>query len=138
MRPLAITNKTPGALVYHLRNALRARSNEESTRILARVRAACAPDSKVLISEAPLLPSPAPRPYPSAAEKNRNRYASSALDTATADLWLLSFGDRVRSERDFAALAARAGLRVSVVFGNEVGGGAGAGAGAAVIEMVPV
>ena len=130
------TKKKTGALLYHLGTALRGCGDAEATRVLGRQRAACATDSRVL----------------AVAEQQQE---AKALDAATADIWMLNFGGRARGARELAALAARAGLRVSSVSGGpssaaaaaaaaggevKAGGGGDAGGFAAVVvvEMVPV
>ena len=71
------------------------------------------------------------------------------LDAATADIWMLNFGGRARSERELAALAADAGFRVSSTVSvsggssaaalvGEVNGSNADGSVVVVVEMVPV
>lgn len=125
------TANKKGALLYHLGTALRwCGDDAEATRILGRLRAACAADSRVLaIAEKTSSPRP-------------------DLDAATADIWMLNFGGRARSERELAALAADAGFGVSstvsvsgvssaAVLVGEVNGSNADGS-VVVVEMVPV
>lgn len=124
------TANKKGALLYHLGTALRwCGDDAEATQVLGRLRAACAADSRVL----------------AIGEKASSR---PDLDAATADIWMLNFGGRARSERELAALAADAGFRVSstvsvsggsssAVLVGEVNGSNADGS-VVVVEMVPV
>ncbi|KAI4913572.1 hypothetical protein J4E90_005291 [Alternaria incomplexa] len=102
---------TKGALVYYIRRVLNDWSDHEALQILKNVRAACADDSRVLIAE--YLRPEQPSVY-----------------TSTVDMFILNIGGKVRSEKAFAELAAKAGLMIaSVVRHGKTE--------SAVVEMVP-
>ncbi|KAA8641783.1 uncharacterized protein ATNIH1004_010722 [Aspergillus tanneri] len=83
-----------GALAYHIRRVLNDWPDNDCVTILRHLRAAAAPDSRVLISEQ-ILQAPL------------------TLEVAALDLWMLNFGGKRRSERMFGEIAERAGWRVS-------------------------
>ena len=80
--------------------------------ILSHVRAACATDSKVLISEQLLPHEP-------------------SIDLAATDIWMMNFGGKRRNERMFSEIASRAGLKICSIFRDKMSD-------SAVIEMVPL
>ncbi|CAN9364713.1 unnamed protein product [Alternaria alternata] len=84
---------TKGALVYYIRRVLNDWSDHEALQILKNVRAACAEDSRVLIAE--YLRPEQPSVY-----------------TSTVDMFILNIGGKVRSEKTFGELAAKAGLEI--------------------------
>lgn len=90
-------NKT-GALVYHIRRVLNDWPDSDVINIFGQIRAACAPDSRVLVSEQLVFDDAPP-----------------SLMTGALDLFMMNFGGKRRSERQYAELAARAGFRVSSV-----------------------
>lgn len=83
--------------MYHIRRVLNDWPDEDCVKILSIVRAACSADSKVLVSEA-LLPEPP------------------GIDIAAADIWMMNFGGKRRTESAYMQIASRAGLRVTGVF----------------------
>ncbi|KAK7994511.1 hypothetical protein PG991_016099 [Apiospora marii] len=101
------------ALVYYIRRVLNDWSDREALQILKNVRAACAPDSRVLVAEY-LRPSERPSVY-----------------TSTVDMFILNIGGKVRGEKAFGELAAQAGLRIASVARHEK-------TESAVVEMVPI
>ena len=74
--------------------------DDDCVQILKQIRTACAPDSRILIVEEVLLPSP------------------SSMNL-TQDIFMLNLGGKRRNEKMFQELAARAGLRVNGMFTNE-------------------
>ncbi|KAK8121764.1 hypothetical protein PG984_010434 [Apiospora sp. TS-2023a] len=104
---------TKGALVYYIRRVLNDWSDQEALQILKNVRAACVPDSRVLIAEY-LRPSDQPSVY-----------------TSTVDMFILNIGGKVRSEKAFGELAAKAGLKIASISRHEK-------TESAVVEMVPI
>ncbi|KAK7941622.1 uncharacterized protein PG986_014009 [Apiospora aurea] len=80
--------------------------------ILRNVRAACTADSSVLIAE--YLRPEQPSAY-----------------TSTVDMFILNIGGKVRSEKAFGELAAKAGLKITSVARH-------ATTESAVVEMVPI
>lgn len=80
------------------------------------MRAACAPDSRILIVEEMLLNKP------------------SSLNVAQ-DLFLMNFGGKRRNGHMFQELAAKAGLRVNGAFTGENSEGH---SDVGVVELVPV
>lgn len=107
----------PGARAYYVRRVLNDWADAEAAAILGRLRAACAPDSRVLVAEY-LRPEPADPGAP-------------ALVPAAVDMFIMSIGGKVRSEAMFRALAARAGFEVVRVAREQR-------TGSAVLELVPV
>ncbi|KAK8867338.1 equisetin n-methyltransferase [Apiospora arundinis] len=103
---------TKGALVYYIRRVLNDWSDHEALQILKNVRAACAEDSRVLIAE-------------------YLRPAQPSVYTSTVDMFILNIGGKVRSEKAFEELAAKAGLRIASVARHEK-------TESAVVEMVPI
>ncbi|KAI0205155.1 O-methyltransferase-domain-containing protein [Astrocystis sublimbata] len=99
-----------GALVYHIRRVLNDWPDEDCIKILSRVSAACADDSRVLVSEQLLPDSP-------------------SLDLAAFDIWMMNFGGKRRNARLFQDIVAKAGLRIVSVSRDDVSG-------SGVIEMV--
>lgn len=87
-------------------------SDHEALQILKNVRTACAKDSKVLIAE-------------------YLRPEQPAIYTSTVDMFILNIGGKVRSEKMFHELAAKAGLKITSVSKH-------AKTDSAVIEMIPV
>lgn len=85
-----------GALIYYIRRVLNDWPDDECVQVLSRIRNACAPDSRVLISEN-LLPG------------------EPLLGSAAIDLWMMNFGGKRRNENMFRELASRAGFRISSV-----------------------
>lgn len=75
-------------------------SDAEVVQILRSIRDACAPDSKVLISEN-LLPDEPP------------------LKLAAIDVWMLNFGGKRRNKGNFGELARRAGFELSSIAEDE-------------------
>lgn len=98
--------------MYYIRRVLNDWSDYDALQILREVRAACAPDSKVLIAE--YLRPEQPAVFPSA-----------------VDMFIMSIGGKVRSEAMFRDLAGQAGLTISSIARHEP-------TDSAVIEMVPV
>lgn len=86
-----------GALVYHIRRVLNDWPDDDALKILSQTAAACASDSRILVSEQ-LLPSP-PKQF-----------------SSVIDIFLLSLGGKRRSENMYRELASRAGLKVTGVF----------------------
>ena len=86
--------------------------DDECIQVLKHMRAACAPDSRILIVEELLLPNPSPL-------------------NLGQDIFLLNWGGKRRNERMFQEIAAQAGLRVKATFTS---GDSDCG----VIELVPV
>lgn len=79
--------------MYYIRRVLNDWSDHEALQILKNVRAACAEDSRVLIAE--YLRPEQPSVY-----------------TSTVDMFILNIGGKVRSEKTFGELAAKAGLEI--------------------------
>ena len=79
--------------MYYIRRVLNDWSDHEALQILKNVRAACAEDSRVLIAE--YLHPEQPSVY-----------------TSTVDMFILNIGGKVRSEKTFGELAAKAGLEI--------------------------
>lgn len=98
--------------MYYVRRVLNDWSDGEALKILQSVRAACAPDSKVLVAEylRPELPS---------------------IHTSTVDMFIMNIGGKVRSEKMFRELAEKAGLKVTSVSKHKK-------TESGVVEMVPI
>jgi C-methyltransferase len=103
-----------GADCYLLKNVLHDWGDEPSLRILANVRAAMTPHSKVLIAEALL-------------EKSDTRHPAALADL---HMMMLCDGGRERSSEEMRDLLARAGLRVTRIVHTAVF--------IAVVEAVPL
>ncbi|KAH6874085.1 O-methyltransferase-domain-containing protein [Thelonectria olida] len=103
---------TKGALVYYIRRVLNDWPDDECVIILGKIRAACALDSRVLISENLLPDTP-------------------SVPLAAADLWMMNFAGKRRNERMFNEIASRAGFRVSSISRDKTSN-------SAIIEMLPV
>lgn len=103
---------TKGALVYYIRRVLNDWSDHEALQILKNVRAACAAGSRMLVAE--YLRPDQPSVY-----------------TSTVDMFILNIGGKVRSEKAFAELAAKAGLKIASISRHEK-------TESAVVEMVPI
>ncbi|RAL11486.1 S-adenosyl-L-methionine-dependent methyltransferase [Aspergillus homomorphus CBS 101889] len=101
-----------GALVYFIRRVLNDWGDDDCVQILKSIRQACAPDSRILISENLLPDEP-------------------SLGVAGIDLWMMNFGGKRRNEKMFGDLASQAGLRVSAVAKHDA-------TSMGVVEMVPV
>ena len=97
--------------MYYIRRVLNDWSDHEALQILKNVRAACAEDSRVLIAE--YLRPEQPSVY-----------------TSTVDMFILNIGGKVRSEKAFAELAAKAGLMIAAVVRHGK-------TESAVVEMIP-
>ncbi|KAI3393436.1 hypothetical protein diail_4272 [Diaporthe ilicicola] len=83
-----------GALVYHIRRVLNDWPDKDVINVLSQIRAAAAPDSRVLISEQIITDAPSQM-------------------MGAVDLFFMNFGGKRRSERHYGELAAQAGLRLS-------------------------
>lgn len=103
-----------GALVYQVRRVLNDWPDEACLGILRRLRAACVPDSRVLVAENLLPAAPA-----------------ESVDLCAIDLFMMNFGGKRRTRAHYARLAARAGFGISSVARDEASH-------FAVIEMVPL
>ncbi|KUI67830.1 Demethylsterigmatocystin 6-O-methyltransferase [Cytospora mali] len=99
-----------GALVYHIRRVLNDWPDDDVVNIFGQIRAACAPDSRVLVSEQLVPDGP-------------------SLMMGALDLFMMNFGGKRRNERQYGELAERAGFRVSSVSRHE-------SSDSAVIELV--
>lgn len=106
------TNVLIEALVYYIRRVLNDWPDAEVVQVLSHVRNACAPDSRLLISENLLPDQP-------------------SLNLAAADIWLMNFGGKRRNERIFTEVAERAGFKVSSIAKD-------AKTNSAVLELLPV
>ncbi|KUI55349.1 Demethylsterigmatocystin 6-O-methyltransferase [Cytospora mali] len=85
-----------GALVYHIRRVLNDWPDDDVVNIFGQIRAACAPDSRVLVSEQLVPDSP-------------------SLMMGALDIFMMNFGGKRRNERQYGELAERAGFRLSSV-----------------------
>ncbi|PKX89313.1 S-adenosyl-L-methionine-dependent methyltransferase [Aspergillus novofumigatus IBT 16806] len=108
---LTLTYIRLGALIYYIRRVLNDWPDDVCVEILRTIVSACAPDSRILISEQLLF------------------HPLSEL-TALLDIALINIGGKRRSVGMFQALAIRAGLRVTGVFKDKISD-------TAVIEMMP-
>jgi hypothetical protein len=101
-----------GALIYYIRRVLNDWSDDRCVEILGHIQAACAMDSKVLVSEELLLSPP-------------------SVYNSMLDIFMMNAGGKRRTEAMFGELASRAGLKVTGVFNDKK-------TDTAVVEMVPV
>lgn len=99
-------------MVYYIRRVLNDWADDDVVQILKAIRAACADDSRVLISENLLPDEP-------------------SVSIGAADIWMMNFAGKRRNARMFGEIAARAGLRVSSISKHKESS-------SAVVEMVPV
>ncbi|KAJ5737002.1 methyltransferase Fsa4 [Penicillium malachiteum] len=100
-----------GALVYFIRRVLNDWPDEDCVQILSKVRSACAPDSRVVLSENLLPDEP-------------------SLTNSGIDLWMMNFGGKRRNARMFEDLASRSGFKVTAVTKDEA-------TSMGVVEMMP-
>jgi hypothetical protein len=105
-----------GALIYHISRVLNDWPDAEAAQVLKHLRAACAPDSRILIVEEMLQKNPTP------------------LNVAQ-DIFFVNLGGKRRNGQMFQELAASVGLRVSGVFTGENSEGH---TDVGVVELVPV
>ncbi|KAI0424988.1 O-methyltransferase-domain-containing protein [Xylaria sp. FL1042] len=101
-----------GALIYHIRRVLNDWSDQDCVKILKNIRTACAPDTRVLVSEQLLPETP-------------------SVETAAGDVWMMNFGGKRRNETMLAQIGRDAGFKIARTFSHETSV-------SAVIEMVPV
>lgn len=99
--------------MYYIRRVLNDWSDDKAIQILSRVRAACAPDSKVLVSEELLRIPP-------------------TVYSSITDLFMMNAGGRRRTESRLRELAAKASLKVTGVYPDKNG------TDTAVVEMVRI